>query len=66
MREARTNNEGIQNDIHEANIEFMKKVYENGMFLADYLSWDMVQCNDGDSLRSIEDIHEEVYRRVRK
>lgn len=66
MRKARTNNEGIQNDIHEANIEFMKKVYENGMFLADYLSWDMVQCNDGDSLRSIEDIHEEVYRRVRK
>jgi dTMP kinase len=66
MRKARTNNEGIQNDIHEANIEYMKKVYENGMFLADYLSWDMVQCNDGDSLRSIEDIHEEVYRRVRK
>ena len=66
MRKARTNNEGIQNDIHEANIEFMKKVYENGMFLADYLSWDMVPCNDGDSLRSIEDIHEEVYRRVRK
>lgn len=66
MRKSRKQNEGVVNDIHESNIEFMKKVYESAMFIADYLSWDRVKCNDGDKLRSIEDIHEEVYSLVKK
>ena len=65
MRNARKNNEGIQNDIHERNIEFMKRVYDNAMFVADYLNWDQVRCDNGISLRSIDDIHNEVYERVR-
>ena len=66
MREERKNNDGIQKDIHETNLEFMKKVYDNAMFLAEYLSWASVRCNDGDNLRSIDDIHEEIYSLVRK
>ena len=61
MRKARKQNEGVTNDIHESNLDFMKKVYESAMFIADYLSWDKVQCNDGDKMGSINDIHEEVY-----
>lgn len=66
MRKARKQNEGVTNDIHESNLDFMKKVYESAMFIADYLSWDKVQCNDGDKMRSINDIHEEVYSLVKK
>ena len=44
----------------------MLKVYENAMFLADYLSWDKIQCNEGDKFRSIEDIHEEIYSEIKK
>lgn len=66
MRNARKQNEGVVNDIHERNLDFMKKVYENAMFIADYLSWDRVQCNDGNHMRCIEDIHEEVYSLVKK
>ena len=66
MRNARKQNDGIVNDIHESNLDFMKKVYESAMFIADYLSWDRVQCNDGNKMRSIEDINEEVYRLVKK
>ena len=43
----------------------MLKVYENAMFLADYLSWDKIQCNEGDKFRSIEDIHAEIYQKVK-
>ena len=66
MRRARKQNEGIENDIHESNLEFMKKVYDSAMFIADYLSWDRVKCNQGDKMRDIEDIHEEVYSLVMK
>jgi len=66
IRNKRKQNEGISNDIHESNIEFMKKVYENAMFVADYLSFNKVKCNDNDKMRSIEDIHEEVYSLVKK
>jgi dTMP kinase len=66
IRNARKQNDGVQNDIHERDIEFMRKVYDNAMFVADYLNWDKVRCDDGESLRSIEDIHEDVYKLVRK
>ena len=66
MRKNRKQNDGIENDLHERDIEFMREAYDNAMFVAEYLSWDMVQCNDGDRLRTREDIHEEVCRLVRK
>ena len=66
MRNGRKENEGVENDIHESDLNYMKKVYESAMFVADYLSWDKVQCNDGNEMRSIDDIHEEVYSLVKK
>jgi len=66
MRNARKQNDGVENDIHESNLEFMKRVYDNAMYVADYLSWDMVQCNDGNKMREKSDIHEEVYRLIKK
>ena len=44
----------------------MKSVYDSAMFVADYLSWDMIKCNDGDKMRSISDIHEEIYNLVKE
>lgn len=62
MRNARKVNDGVANDIHERNIEFMKQVYESAMFVADYLGWSKVQCNDNDRMKSIEEIHGDVYK----
>lgn len=47
-------------------LAFMRKVYNTSMFIADYLSWDKVQCNDGDKMRTVNDIHDEVYSLVKK
>lgn len=66
IRNARTQNEGIINDIHERDLEFMKKVYESAVFIADYLSWDQVECNDGNKMKKIDDIHKKVYSLVKK
>ena len=65
MRKKRKENDGVSNDIHERDIEFMKKVYESALFVSNYLSWDQVKCNDKDKMRSIEDIHEDVYKLVK-
>lgn len=66
MRMKRKENDGILNDIHERDLDFMKNVYESAMFVADYLDWDKVECNVGNKMRDIEDIHEDVYRLVKK
>ena len=66
MRNKRVGNEGIQQDIHEIDIDFMKRVYENAMFVADYLNWNMIKCDDENKMRTIEDIHEDVYRLIKK
>lgn len=66
MRRARKQNAGVQGDIHETDPEFMKLAYDSAVFLADYYNWDVVECSDGNKMRSIEDIHEDVYRLVKK
>lgn len=61
LREKRTENEGLENDIHESNREFMKKVYDNALFVANYLSWDIIECSKDGKMREKEDIHNEIY-----
>lgn len=64
MRKARIQNEGVENDIHESNLEFMKKVYNSALFIANYLNWDIIQCNDNDVMYSKEEIHKKIYNLI--
>ena len=57
MKMKRTENEG--------DLEFMKKVYNSSIFLANYLSWDIVECSENNSIRSIEDIHDDIYKLIK-
>lgn len=66
MRNERVDNEGVADDIHEKDLDFMKKVYENALFVANYLSWNIVNCSDGNKLRPKEEIHEEIYNIIKK
>ena len=65
IRSERVDNDGVKNDIHERDIEFMKKVYENACMLAEYLNWNIIECSKDNEMRTIEDIHEDVYKLVR-
>ena len=66
LRNARKQNDGVMNDLHERDIEFMKKVYKSALFVADYLSWDRIECARNGKFKPIEEIHEDVYSLVMK
>lgn len=60
MRNKRESNDGIKNDVYERDNRLMKKIYDNAMFVSDYLEFDIVKCDLNGNLRSIEDIHNEI------
>lgn len=68
MRRKRKLEEGeaIEGDIHENNNEFMKKVYENALFVAKYLSWDIIDCTKNGKMKSVQEIHDEIYKVISK
>ena len=66
IRNMRIENEGVANDIHESNLDFMRKVYNSAMFVADYLKWDKIKCDKGENLRGIEDINNEIFEVLKK
>ena len=47
-------------DAHEADGEFMRRVYENSLFMADLLSCSVVECAPGGVMRAPEDISREI------
>lgn len=66
MSNARKQNEGINNDIHESNLDFMKRVYEDAMFISEYLEWNKVVCNENNKMKSINEIHDDIYKLIKK
>lgn len=68
MRKARLENDGISNDIHERDLDFMEKVYNNAMFVAKHCNWTLIDCskNRGTELKTPEEIHQEIYQKVQK
>ncbi|MDD4691668.1 MAG: thymidylate kinase [Eubacterium aggregans] len=52
-------------DIHEAHPEYLRQSYANARELAVDYGWRMINCIEGDKLRSIEDIHQEIYGQVK-
>ncbi len=48
-------------DIHESNIEYLTKSYNNAVSVADKYGWHKVSCVNNNKVRSIEDISEEIF-----
>lgn len=56
-----------QKDIHEKNEEHLKAAYSAGIYVAKKYGWYHVKCVDSDNnIRTIEDIHNEIYKEVKK
>ena len=64
LRNLRSSNDGVKNDIHEENIDFLKKVYDNANFIAKYLKWDIVDCNFNGRMDSIENIFTKIKSKI--
>ena len=64
LRNNRKENEGVINDVHESDIKFMKKVYDNANFVANYLSWNIIDCSNGNKMKIESEIHNEIYKLI--
>lgn len=62
-REAETNTHA---DIHEQDMSYLATCREMGRTAAKFYGWNVIQCVDQDQMRSIEDIHQEIYDLVSK
>ena len=62
-REAATNTHA---DIHEQDMSYLATCRETGRAAAKFYGWTVIDCVKDGTMRSIEDIHEEIYRHVRR
>ena len=60
-REAATNTTA---DIHEQDLEYLATCRRTGKAAAEFYGWTVINCVRDGQMRSIEDIHEEIYRHV--
>ena len=51
-------------DIHEKDLDYLATCRRTGKAAAEYYGWTVIQCVRDGKMRSIEDIHEEIYRHV--
>jgi len=57
-REAQTNTKA---DIHETDNSYLEKCRQCGLQAAEYYGWKVIDCVKNGEMRSIEDIHSEIY-----
>lgn len=56
---------GNKKDIHESNAAYLEKSYKNAMLVAKRFGWTCVPCVKNSEIRSIEDIHNDIYNAVK-
>lgn len=53
-------------DIHERDINHLKDSYNAACSVSKKYNWYEIKCVENDKIRSIEDIHEEIYKEIKK
>jgi len=62
--QAKKNN--MSNDIHENNEHFLKMVADRAPFIAEHQNFEVINCIEGNELRTAEDINNEIYAKVKR
>lgn len=57
---------GMAVDIHERDEQYLARCYNNYCEIAEKYGWQKVSCVESDRLRTIDEIHEEIYNIVSK
>ena len=60
----RESSTGTTADIHEKDLSYLATCRETGRAAAQFYGWKVISCVRDGAMRSIEDIHEEIYRLV--
>lgn len=59
-RANKINNSAVK-DIHESDMGYLRKSYDNAVFVANRENWTTVHCTNNGKVRSIEDISDEIF-----
>ena len=51
--------------IYEKDDKLMENIYNNAIYISEYLNWDTIECSDGNTFKDKDTISEEVYRLVK-
>ena len=62
-RESQTNTNA---DIHEKDLQYLRICRQTGLQAAEYYGWYVVHCAKDGAMRTIEDIHPEIYAAVKQ
>ncbi len=54
-----------QKDIHERDPQHLEKAYHNAMTVASMAGWQIISCTEGENIRSIDEISDEIYQIVK-
>ena len=52
-------------DIHEKDFAYLAACLEAGRYAADHYGWKRIRCMLGDTMRGVDEIHEEIYAAVK-
>lgn len=66
MLRTREQSAGTHADIHEQDADYLRSCRENAGKIAGELGWSVIRCDRDGRPRTVEEIHEEVYRKVRE
>lgn len=53
-------------DIHESDLNYLKSCSDNADYIAKKYNWNRIDCIENNNMKSIEDIHEDIYNQVIK
>ncbi len=66
MMRSRESATGTKADIHEKDLQYLATCRDTGRAAANFYGWKVVQCVRDNQMRSIDDIHQELYQLVRE
>lgn len=66
MMRRREHDTNTHADIHEKDMAYLRLCRQTGKEAAAACGWYVVHCADGENMRSVEDIHEQIYRLVQE
>ncbi|MDE6111396.1 MAG: deoxynucleoside kinase, partial [Eubacterium sp.] len=66
LMSARYNGDEGKKDVHEVNVEFLKKCRKSALYTADKQGWKVIPCSDGEKPLSIAEIHNHIIEIIKE
>lgn len=63
---ANKSNGGDKKDIHESDISYLQKSYDNAVYVSKRFGWKHISCVENGKIRSVEDINDDIYAVIKE